>query len=47
MLEESDFFLSIADQALWILALAATPILIPGAARGAGARHGAGRDLDQ
>lgn len=29
MLEESDFFLSIADQALWILALAAAPLLIP------------------
>ncbi len=28
-MENSDFFLGIAQQALWITALAATPILIP------------------
>ncbi|MBB6123771.1 flagellar biosynthesis protein FliQ [Sphingobium subterraneum] len=28
-MENSDFFLGIAQQALWITALAATPILVP------------------
>lgn len=28
-MEESDFFIGIAQQALWVLSLAAAPILIP------------------
>ncbi len=33
-MQESDYFLSVAEQALWILALASAPILLPALAAG-------------
>ena len=44
---DADYFLTVANQTMWVLALAAAPILIPALLVGPDPRHDPGRDLDQ